>query len=121
MVQWVEQIASWLQPAYDAMWRQMLAGGYLQVDETPVRVLDPDVEGKAARGYLWFYAVPRGDVILDFDRSRALKVVQQRLQDFTGTIQTDAYEVYQSLERKPNFDFKRHFRVIDNTDAPVAV
>jgi len=100
MVQWVEQIASWLRPVYDAMWRQMLAGGYLQVDETPVRVLDPDVEGRAARGYLWFYAVPRGDVVLDFDRSRALKVVQQRLKDFTGTIQTDAYEVYQSLERK---------------------
>jgi transposase len=77
-----------------------LVGGYLQVDESPVRVLDPDVEGKAARGYLWFYAVPRGDVILDFDRSRALKVVQQRLKGFTGTIQTDAYEVYQSLERK---------------------
>lgn len=100
MVQWMEQIASWLRPIYDLMWRQMLAGGYLQVDETPVRVLDPDVEGRAARGYLWFYAVPRGDVILDFDRSRALKVVQQRLKGFTGTIQTDAYEVYQSLERK---------------------
>ena len=63
-------------------------------------MLDPDVEGKAARGYLWFYAVPRGDVILDFDRSRALRVVQQRLKDFTGTIQTDAYEVYQALERR---------------------
>lgn len=100
MVQWVEQIAYCLRPVYDAMWRQMLASGYLQVDETPVRVLDPDLEGKAARGYLWFYAVPRGDVFLDFDRSRALRVVQQRLKDFTGTIQTDAYEVYQSLERK---------------------
>jgi transposase len=100
MVQWVEQIAFWLRPIYDMMWQRMLAGGYLQVDETPVRVLDPDVEGKAARGYLWFYAVPHGDVILDFDRSRALRVVQQRLQNFTGTIQTDAYEVYQSLERK---------------------
>lgn len=100
MVQWVEQIALWFRPIYDAMWRQMLAGGYLQVDETPVRVLDPDVEGKAARGYLWFYAVPHGDVILDFDRSRALRVVQERLKDFTGMIQTDGYEVYQSLERK---------------------
>ena len=26
----------------------MLAGGYLQVDETPVRVLDPEMEGKPA-------------------------------------------------------------------------
>jgi len=100
MVQWVEPIARLLQPVCDGMWRQMLAGGYLQVDETPVRVLDPDVKGKAARGYLWFYAVPGGDVILDFDRSRGMKPVQQRLKDFTGTIQTDAYEVYQSLERK---------------------
>lgn len=100
IVQWTEQIAFWLRPVYDAMWRQMLASGYLQVDETPVRVLDPDVEGKAARGYLWFYAAPRGDVVLDFDRSRALRVVQERLKDFTGTIQTDAYEVYHSLERK---------------------
>jgi transposase len=100
MVQWVEPIARLLQPVYDGMWRQMLAGGYLQIDETPVRVLDPDVKGKAARGYLWFYAVPGGDVILDFDRSRGLEPVRRRLKDFTGTIQTDAYEVYQSLERK---------------------
>jgi transposase len=100
MVQWVEPIAELLRPVYDKMWQHLLAGGYLQVDETPVRVMDPDVKGKAARGYLWFYAVPGGDVILDFHRSRGLFPVQQRLKDFVGTIQTDAYEVYQSLERK---------------------
>ena len=26
---------------------------YLQVDETPVRYLDPDVQGKSELGYLW--------------------------------------------------------------------
>jgi hypothetical protein len=82
------------------MWHQMLLGRYLQVDETFVKVMDPEVKGKAAQGYLWFYAVPGGDVILDFNRSRGLQPVQQRLKDFVGTIQTDAYEVYQSLERK---------------------
>jgi transposase len=100
MVQWTEHIALWLQPLYDAMWREMRAGGYLQVDETPVRVMDPEVRKKAARGYLWFYAVPRGDVLLVFDPSRSLKPVQERLRDFQGTIQTDAYEVYNSLCRK---------------------
>jgi transposase len=100
MVQWVQPIASLLRPVCDAMWQRMLAGGYLQVDETPVRVLDPEVEGKAARGYLWFYAVPGGDVILDFSRSRGLDPVRERLKNFAGTIQTDAYEVYQALERK---------------------
>jgi len=100
MVQWAEHIATWLLPIYDAMWKGMLAGGYLQVDETPVKVLDPDVKRKTARGYLWFYAVPGGDVILEFDPSRGMAPVRKRLAGFVGTIQTDAYEVYQSLERK---------------------
>ena len=36
------------------MWRQMLAGDYLQIDETPVRVLDPDVAyvKKTGTGYV---------------------------------------------------------------------
>jgi len=78
----------------------MKAGGYLQIDETPVKVLDPEVTGKAAQGYLWFFAAPRGDVILEFSRSRGQEVPRQRLHGFKGTIQTDAYEVYQALERK---------------------
>jgi len=102
MVQWAEHIATWLRPIYDAMWKAMLETGYLQVDETPVKVLDPDVQGKAARGYLWFYAVPGGDVIIEFDPSRGMAPVRNRLEGFVGTIQTDAYEVYQSLERKTN-------------------
>jgi len=97
MVQWVEHLAGWLRPIYDAMWRDVLASGYVQVDETPVRVLDPDVKGRAPRGYLWFYAAPGGDVLLEFDRHRSLAPLQQRLQGFTGTIQTDAYAVYQAL------------------------
>ena len=100
MVQWVEHIAGWLQPVYNAMWQEMKATGYVQIDETPVKVLDPDVKGKAAQGSLWFYAVPRGDVILEFSRSRGQQVPRQRLEGFAGTIQTDAYEVYQALERK---------------------
>lgn len=100
MVQWIEPIAELLRPVCDRMWHYMLLSRYLQVDETFVKVMDPDVKGKAAQGYLWFYAVPGGDVILDFHRSRGLLPVQQRLKDFVGTIQTDAYEVYHSLERK---------------------
>jgi transposase len=74
--------------------------GYLQIDETSVRVLNPEVQGKAARGFLWFYAVPRGDALLVFDARRSLDAVRERLGGFTGTIQTDAYEVYKALRRR---------------------
>jgi transposase len=105
MVQWVEHMASWLRPLSDRMWTAIKAGGYLQVDEAPVRVLDPEVKGKAARGYLWFYAVPGADVLLEFDRSRGQEPVRRRLQDFVGTIQTDAYELYDALRRqKPTLE-----------------
>ena len=99
MVQWVEQIALWLQPIYNAIWQEMKAGTYLQMDETTVKVLDPEVQGKAATGWLWFYSVPGGDVIVEFSPSRGQAAPKKRLEGFTGTIQADAYEVYPCLER----------------------
>jgi transposase len=99
MVQWVEQIAFLLQPLCLLLFQRMKQGGYLQVDETPVKVLDPEVKGQCARGYLWFYAVPGGDVFLDFQGTRGRAAPHAQLTGFTGTIQTDAYEVYDSLKK----------------------
>jgi transposase len=100
MVQWVEKIAFLLLAIYHLIWKEMEAGDYLQVDETPVKVLDPEVKGKAATGYLWFYSVPGGDVFLEFRASRGRDGPQKRLENFKGTIQTDAYQVYDSLRRE---------------------
>lgn len=99
MVQWVEHIALMLQPLWRLMFQRMKAGGYLQVDETPVKVLDQELPGKCARGYLWFYAVPGGNVFLDFQGTRGRAAPHAQLADFEGTIQSDAYEVYDSLKK----------------------
>jgi transposase len=98
MVQWVKHIAFLLQPLCQLMFERMKLSHYLQVDETPVKVMDPEVKGKCARGYLWFYAVPGGDVYLDFQSTRGRDAPQAQLTGFTGTIQTDGYEVYDSLK-----------------------
>lgn len=99
MVQWVEQVAGLLQPLVQLMFQRMKQGGYLQVDETPVKVMDPEVKGKCARAYLWFYAVPGGDVYLDFQGTRGRDAPHAQLTGFAGTIQTDAYEVYDALKK----------------------
>ncbi len=93
MVQWVEKLAHLLLVIYWLIWEGMKAGGYLQIDETPVKVLDPEVKGKAGRGYLWFYSVPDGDVFLEFCKGRGAEGPRKRLKGFAGTIQSDAYEV----------------------------
>jgi transposase len=107
MVQWVEKIAHLLLVIYHLIWEELKAGGYLQVDETPVKVLDPEVKGKAATGYLWFYSVPDGDVLLEYCDGRSRAGPQARLEDFQGTIQSDAYSVYDWLRRHSNGALKR--------------
>jgi transposase len=59
---WVEVAADWLSPIYREMKAGLLAGSYLQADETPIRYLDPDVKGKSQPGWLWVYSQPQGDV-----------------------------------------------------------
>ena len=107
MVQWVEKIAFLLLAIYYLIWEELAAGDYLQVDETPVKVLDPEVQGKAATGYLWFYSRPKGDVFLEYCDSRGRDSPQQRLGKFKGTIQTDAYAVYESLRRERPTSLRR--------------
>jgi hypothetical protein len=107
MVQWVEKIAFLLLAIYHGIWAELQATGYLQVDETPVKVLDPEVKGKAATGYLWFYSHPQGDVFLEFCTGRGREGPEKRLADFQGTIQTDAYAVYDSLRRQRPTVLKR--------------
>jgi hypothetical protein len=107
MVQWVEKIAFLLLAIYHGIWEELQATGYLQIDETPVKVLDPEVPGKAATGYLWFYSNPQGDVFLEFCPSRGREGPEKRLAEFRGTMQTDAYAVYDCLRRQRPASLKR--------------
>ena len=103
---WVEQGASWLQPVVRQMKADLLAGDYLQVDETPVKVMDPEVKGKCATGYLWLAGRPGGDVIFEFHPGRGKEYAKQLIGDFAGYLQRDGYGVYNSLAQEHPTRFK---------------
>jgi transposase len=94
---WVEQGALWLQPIAREMKQELLRGDYLQVDETPVKVQDPDVKNRCATGYLWVASHPQGDVVFEFHTGRAKEFAKQLMGDFKGYLQRDGYGVYGSL------------------------
>lgn len=96
---WVEAGARCLEPLVREMKRELLAGDYLQVDETPVRVMDPEVKGKCAMGYLWVAARPAEDVIFEFYPGRGKEYAQALVGDFKGYLQRDGYGVYGALAR----------------------
>jgi transposase len=97
---WVEVAADWLSPIYREMKAGLLAGSYLQADETPIRYLDPDVKGKSQQGWLWTYSHPQGDVVFDWNISRSREGPRDFRAGFKGQLQTDGYGVYESLARE---------------------
>jgi transposase len=100
LARWVELAADWLAPVYRQIKAGVLAGGYVQVDETPVAYLDPG-RGQTGQGYLWTCAVPRGDVVFHWETSRAAECLGNLLPaDFTGTVQCDGYAAYPAFARQ---------------------
>jgi Transposase IS66 family len=84
----------WLKPIYAEMKAQMMSGPYLQVDETPIRYLDPG-NGKTGQGYLWVAHRPGGDVIYEWHTTRAASCLERLIPiDFKGTVQCDGYSAY---------------------------
>lgn len=87
-----------LLPIYNALKRETLANLYVQVDETRLQVLEDSKNGSSHRGYLWTYHAPvDGLVFFDYRTGRDKSGPKEILKDYSGVIQTDAYEVYQSL------------------------
>jgi transposase len=97
---WMGAGADWITPIYREMKTGLLAGTYLQADETPIRYLDPDVKGKSQQGWLWTYSHPEGDVVFEWNISRSREGPREFLKEFKGKLQTDGYGVYESLARE---------------------
>lgn len=99
LVRWVELVAGWLRPIYEQMRTGVMAGGYVQVDETPVDYLCPG-NGQTKQGYLWTCSRPKGDVLFWWRTSRASACLDNIIPvDFAGTLQCDAYSGYGAYAR----------------------
>ena len=99
MVRWMEMIADRLEPLYNLMSEKVLGGDYIQMDETPIRYLDPG-NGKTQIGYLWVTATPGADTIFRWKTSRAAQCVKDILPpEFKGVLQTHAYAAYGSFAK----------------------
>jgi hypothetical protein len=93
---WVQRIGELLRPIAEALKRDLLAGRYLQADETPIRVLGVK-KGKTHRGYLWGYGVPWGEVVYDFSLTRSQVHPEAFLEGFRGHLQIDGYDGYNAV------------------------
>ena len=97
LARWVELAADWLKPIYEQIRTGVMAGGYVQVDETPIDYLEPG-NGKTKQGYLWTGSRPQADVFFHWETSRATACLDNIIPaTFTGTIQCDGYAAYRAF------------------------
>lgn len=94
---WVEQSTDLLMAIYRAMREKQRRKSYLQVDETPVRYLDPDSPGSSRSAYLWVYLDPGGEVLFQWNESRGHEAPKDFLGDYRGVIQVDGFSAYETL------------------------
>lgn len=87
----------WLRAGVQAQPGELLAGGYVQADETTVPCQTPEKTGHNHRAYLWEYSVPGGRVVFDFRMGRGRDGPKEFLQGFRGTLQSDGYGAYADL------------------------
>ena len=100
---WVTQTANLLHPLYDHLIKLVIAQGYLQVDETPLKVLDhQNKKGKTHQGYHWVYNAPlQNAVFFDYREGRGREGPAILLKKFKGYLQTDGYGVYEWFAKQP--------------------
>jgi transposase len=95
---WVSAVCKLLLPLYEAHKKQVVQLGYLQADETPIKVMDKDKKGTTHRGYFWVYHNPIQKVVLfDYQSGRGREGPEGILKEFTGYLQTDGYGVYDAF------------------------
>lgn len=96
---WARQGLSVLNILYEHLLRQTRAKGYLQADESPIKVQDPDSKkGSCHQGYYWVYHCPiDGTVLFDYQPGRGSGAAAHVLEGFKGYLQTDGYGVYDKI------------------------
>ena len=93
---WLVLLANLIAPLYAAHREYVLKNPYLQVDESPIRVLNGEKKGSSHLGYMWVYRAPLQDAVLfDYQNGRGQVCVAETLKNFKGFLQTDGYSVYE--------------------------
>ncbi|NVK30574.1 MAG: IS66 family transposase [Gammaproteobacteria bacterium] len=94
LARWMVRLGDVLEPLYQHFKTHCLSGDLLQMDETPVQVLDDP----SHKGWMW---VSRGGplsqpaVIFDYDTARSSSVIHEHITTFAGRyLQCDGYSAY---------------------------
>jgi hypothetical protein len=78
--------------------RQSRSKGYLQADESTIKVQDRNKKGSCHLGYYWVCHCPiDGTILFDYQPGRSAGAARHVLEGFKGYLQTDDYAAYDKI------------------------
>ena len=98
---WASQAMDRLEILWDHLAADTKALGYIQVDESQIKVLDSLKKGACHQGWYWVYHSPiEKTVLFDYQPTRGAPAPKRLLHDFSGYLQTDGYVVYEEIGQR---------------------
>jgi transposase len=88
---------SLLQPIAAALKVDLINGGYIQADETPIGVQSEQTLGRNHTAFAFQYSRPGGPVVFDFRMSRGREGPKKFLQNYGGILQSDGFTGYEKI------------------------
>ena len=97
---WTHKVANLFTPMADYIQKQILSTGYIQMDESTIRVLDTK-KGKSHLGYMWvIYSPSIRCVNFIYHKGRSKEAPTEILANFKGKLQSDGYQVYETINNQ---------------------
>lgn len=98
---WFVSCCTLLKPIYDEMVKRIKKSNYLQVDESPIRVLESEKKKQSHQGYQWVYNSPQDKIIVfNYRKGRGMHGPKEFLSDYQGYLQCDGYKVYDKIGKQ---------------------
>ncbi len=96
---WVHRTAELLRPMANHIGKQILSSGYIQMDESTIKVLKSKKD-KSHTGYMWvIYSPSLRCVQFIYHQGRDLAANKEILNNYQGKLQTDGYTTYESIDK----------------------
>ncbi len=102
MANWLIKVGGDCQPLIDLYEQEIRSGPLINIDETPVQVLNEPGRSNTCKSYMWIFRGGHPDrpvLVYQYHPTRSGDAASDFLKDYKGYVQTDAYAGYDKLKR----------------------
>jgi len=101
MAGWIVKVTECCNPLMHLHYRELQSGPLVNIDETPLQVLNEPGRANTTKSYMWVFRGGPPDkpiIIFRYSETRSGEVPREVLTGYSGYCQTDAFSGYNGLE-----------------------